>query len=223
MSPTKICSAFVIVTVLCVTRPVVAGPSELVSRQTAARQQGGAVLFFASYQGSLREIEFNPIIFNEVVVNQGSAYSNDTGVFTAPVAGIYQFVFAAQLCRGNHNNLWHFMIKGDQRMVCHAQVSGGDTTLSTCYLMDELKKGDQVWMRQIVGSCAWASTISKTITFSGVLLASEGVSTLGGRYGSSCPLPSLGRTKSIASVSAGQSATLSTVAITMLLCLNLLD
>lgn len=103
------------------------------------------------------------------------------------------------------------------------QVSGGDTTLSTCYLMDELKKGDQVWMRQIVGSCAWASTISKTITFSGVLLASEGVSTLGGRYGSSCPLPSLGRTKSIASVSAGQSATLSTVAITMLLCLNLLD
>ncbi|XP_030262625.1 complement C1q-like protein 4 isoform X2 [Sparus aurata] len=220
MSPIKICSAFVIVTVLCVTRLVVAGPLDMISRQTAARQQGGAVLFFASYQGILREIEYNPIIFNEVLVNQGSAYSNDTGVFTAPVAGIYQFVFTAQLCRGNHNNLWHFMVKGDQRMV-----SGGDTTLNTCYLMDELKKGDPVWMKQIVGSCAWASTISKTITFSGVLLASEGVSTLGGKYGSgsSCPLPSLGHTKSIVSVSAGQSATLSTVAIAMLLCLLLLD
>ncbi|XP_073350086.1 complement C1q-like protein 4 [Pagrus major] len=225
MSSIKICSAFVIVTVLCVARLVAAGPVEPISRKTAARQQGTAVLFFASYQGILREIEFSPIIFNEVLVNQGSAYSNDTGVFTVPVAGIYQFVFAAQLCRGDHNNLWHFMVKGDRRMACHAQVSGGDTTLNTCYLMEELKKGDQVWMRQNVGSCAWASTVSKTITFSGVLLASEGVSTLGGKYGSgsSCPLPSLGHTKNIVSASAGQSAAVSTVAITMMLCLLLLD
>lgn len=61
-------------------------------------------------------------MFNQVVVNQGSAYNNETGVFTAPVAGIYQFVFAAQLCRGDHNNVWYFIVMGDRRMACHAQV-----------------------------------------------------------------------------------------------------
>ncbi|XP_044038248.1 caprin-2-like [Siniperca chuatsi] len=218
MSSTEIRSVFVIVTVLCVTSLVVAGPVELIPRQTAARQQGGAVLFYVAHQGPLRDIQFDPIVFNQVLVNQGSAYNNDTGVFIAPIAGIYQFVFAAQLCRGDKNNIWYFMVNRDRRMLCHAQVSGGDTTLNTCYLIEELKKGDQVWVRQNVGSCAWASTISKTITFSGVLLASEGVSTLGGKYGSgnSCPPSSLGR--NMVSSSAGQSAAVSSVAITLLLC-----
>ncbi|XP_051245168.1 complement C1q-like protein 4 [Dicentrarchus labrax] len=223
MSSIKICSYFVIVTVLlCVTSLVVADPVGRIPRQTAARQQGGVVLFFVSFQGILREIEFNPIIFNQVLVNQGSAYNNDTGVFTAPVAGIYQFVFAAQLCRGDHNNLWIFMLKGSKDMACHAQVSGGDTTLNTCYLMEELKKGDQVWVKQNVGSCAWASTHSKTITFSGVLLASEGVSMLGGKYGS-CPLASLSHKREMVSGSTGQSAAWSNVAITLLLCCLLWD
>ncbi|XP_035850656.1 complement C1q-like protein 4 isoform X2 [Sander lucioperca] len=194
-------------------------------RQTAAKQQGAAVLFYVAYQGSLRDIQINPIVFNQVVVNQGSAYDNDTGMFTAPVSGIYQFVFAAQLCRGDHNNMWNLMVNGDRRMACYAQVSGLDTTLNTCYYMEELKKGDKVWVKQNVGSCAWASTTSKTITFSGVLLASEGVSTLGGKYGSgsSCPLPSLGRNRDMVSSSVGRRASLSCVTVTLLLCCLILD
>ncbi|KAA8584770.1 hypothetical protein FQN60_003464 [Etheostoma spectabile] len=201
MSSTKVL-VFVCVMGLCVTSLVGANPFDL---------------------GSLRDIQIDPIIFNQVVVNQGSAYDNDTGVFTAPVSGIYQFVFAAQLCRGDHNNVWYFMINGNRRMACHAQVSGGDTTLNTCYCLEELKKADQVWVRQMVGSCAWASTTSKTITFSGVLLSSEGVSTLGGKYdsGSSCPLPSLGRV--MVSSSVDPRASLSCVAVTLLLCCLLLD
>lgn len=39
------------------------------------------------------------IIFDNVIFQQGSAYSNSTGVFTAPVAGKYFFCFSA-LCAG---------------------------------------------------------------------------------------------------------------------------
>ncbi|KAJ4922730.1 hypothetical protein JOQ06_004008 [Pogonophryne albipinna] len=191
-------SVVVTVTLFCVSSLVVA--KNLIPRQTAAAQQGGAVLFYAAFQGQLRELEFNPILFNDVLVNQGSAYSNDSGVFIAPVTGIYQFVFAAQLCRGNHNNIWYFMVNGKQGASCHAQVSGSDTTLSTCYCLEDLKKGDPVWMKQLSGTCAWASTSSKTITFSGVLLAREGASTLGGEY-SSCPLTSLDHMRTMASSS----------------------
>lgn len=80
------------------------------------------MVFFAAFRGSLRDVKVNPIIFDEVLVNQGSAYDNNTGVFTVPVRGIYQFVFAAQLCRGDHNNKWYIMINGDKRILCHAQV-----------------------------------------------------------------------------------------------------
>ncbi|KAI3359379.1 hypothetical protein L3Q82_002882 [Scortum barcoo] len=204
MSSNKICSVFAIMTMWGITSSAVAGPVE---------------------QGQLRDIEYNPIIFNRVVVNQGSSYNNDTGVFTAPVAGIYQFVFAAQLCRGDHNNVWYFIVKGNRRMACLAQVSGRDTTLNTCYFMEELKRGDQVWVKQMVGSCAWASTASETITFSGVLLAREGVSTLGRKYGSgsSCPLPGLAQRRDVLSSSAGRRVTsLGHCSVTLLSLLGLL-
>ncbi|XP_068193297.1 complement C1q-like protein 4 [Antennarius striatus] len=176
-------------------------------------------MFFAAHQGSLRDIEFNPIIFNQVLVNQGSAYNNDTGIFTAPVAGIYQFVYAAQLCRGEHNNMWDIMVKGSRRLSCHGQVSSGGTSVNTCYLMQELKKGDLVWVRQRVGGCAWASSASTTITFSGVMLAREGVSALGEKYGSgsSCPLPFQDNRGALKSSAPGQTAALSSIGIMMLL------
>lgn len=215
MTNEKVCSVFAVLTALFVTSLTASELLRRTPRQTAVQKQGSAVLFYASHQGSLREIEYNPIIFNEVVVNQGYGYSNGSGMFTAPVSGIYQFVFAAQLCRGDHNNVWYFIVKGEQKMACHAQVSGRDTTLNTCYYMDQLKKGDMVWMRHTPTSCAWASTVSRTITFSGVLLASEGVSTIGTKY-SPCSLPGVGNMK-LHSSSASRSATLSSVSITLLL------
>lgn len=101
-----------------------------------------------------------------------------------------------------------------------SQVSGQNTAVNTCYLMRELKKGDRVWVRQNADSCAWASFTSTTITFSGVLLAREGVSTLGAQYGSgsSCPLPRLGLSSHLVSGSPGHSVALSGAAITLLLC-----
>ncbi|XP_061568895.1 multimerin-2-like [Cololabis saira] len=188
----------VYVAVLCGLRVAAGGPVDLtLGHRTTAGQQGSAVLFFAAYQGQLREVLFDPIIFNQVMVNQGSAYDNHTGVFTAPFAGVYQFVFAAQLCRGDHNNNWYFMTNGHQRMLCHAQMSGGDTSLNTCFYMEELKKGDQVWVKQKVGGCAWANSNSKTITFSGVLLAKEGISMLGGGLDPRRSCPPFSRSSSV--------------------------
>ncbi|XP_012716364.2 uncharacterized protein LOC105925181 isoform X1 [Fundulus heteroclitus] len=214
---------FVIASVQCVISMAAEVPLERISRQTAAKQQGSAVVFFAAHQGMTRELLFNPIIFNQVLVNQGSGYDNTSGVFTAPVDGIYQFLFSAQLCRGDHNNFWAFMVNGVETMLCHAQMSGGDTSLNTCFFIENLKKGYRVWIKQLEGSCAWSSATSKTITFSGVLLVREGVSMLGGRYGSgySCPPPSLSRRQE--SSSAQQPVSLSCVVISLLVILFLLD
>ncbi|CAN9505400.1 unnamed protein product [Ophioblennius macclurei] len=188
--------------------------STKISLQTPTTQ-GVAVLFFATYEGSLMELEYDPIVFGQVLVNQGSAYDSTTGVFTAPIAGIYQFVFTAQLCRGNHNNSWYFKVNGVKRMSCLGQVTGWETTRNDCSFMEELKKGDRVWIRQKPDSCAWASTTSRTINFSGVLLASEGVSKLGEKY-RSCPLP--GPPRDVVSGSPGGDLALCSLAIPLLLC-----
>lgn len=51
--------------------------------------QGALLSFFTAFQGHLREIVFDPVIFNQMLVNRGRGYDNSTRVFMAPVAGIF--------------------------------------------------------------------------------------------------------------------------------------
>ncbi|KAK7939320.1 hypothetical protein WMY93_002646 [Mugilogobius chulae] len=190
----------------------VVAPVKFVPFQTATTQ-GGAVVFFTAHQGPLREITFDPIVFNQVLVNQGSGYNNQTGIFSAPETGIYQFMFSAQLCRGGANNFWQFVVNQVPKSLCHAQVANGDTTLNTCYMVETLQQDDRVWVKQRESSCAWASAVSKTITFSGVLLTSRR-----GMYSSSCAL--LGRDMYGTSVQSSV-ATLHLTAVPLMLCLLL--
>ncbi|XP_032442523.1 uncharacterized protein LOC116735042 [Xiphophorus hellerii] len=220
MNAIKILCFLISVSELSVISMAAEVPLKRNSHQTADNQQGGAVVFFAAHQGMLKDLLFNRVIFNQVLVNQGSGYDNNTGVFTVPLDGIYQFVFSAQLCRGNHNNFWAFMVNGVEKMICHAQVTAGDTTLNTCYFIEEMKKGVQIWITQFQGSCAWSSATSKTITFSGVLLVSRGTSMLGGKYGS-CPLPNLSYRQQ--SSSAEKTISFSCVIITFQMILFLLN
>ncbi|KAM4598746.1 complement C1q-like protein 2 [Polymixia lowei] len=190
---TKMCCVVVMVMVMWVTCMLTAG----LDQNPTEPAPGGAVLFFAAHPGMLRDAHFNPMIFTQVIVNQGLGYDPNSGVFTVPVAGVYQFTFSAQLCRGNSNNFWHIQVNGVRRSLCHAQVSGTDTVLTTCFYMDDLKKGDTVTVRQLQDSCAWANSDSRTISFSGVLLAHDGRTALGPgpdhSPGLSCPLVNLRR------------------------------
>ncbi|CAL8301450.1 unnamed protein product [Merluccius merluccius] len=136
--------------------------------------QGGRVVFYVSHPGFLRNFEFDPIIFPMVDVNRGSAYNPTTGVFTVPYTGIYFFLFSSQMCRGNHINTWYIMVDYSKMTTCHGQVDNDGTALITCYYMGELRKGKQVWVKQDSDSCAWATTSSRTISFSGVGLTSDG-------------------------------------------------
>ncbi|KAL4232579.1 hypothetical protein ACF0H5_007269 [Mactra antiquata] len=64
-----------------------------------------------------------PVVFQEVLLNEGKCYSNDTGYFTASVDGIYQF--NAQIC----------VLKGDEIdytiNVESVSVLRGETRMAT--------------------------------------------------------------------------------------------
>ncbi|XP_045179462.1 A disintegrin and metalloproteinase with thrombospondin motifs adt-1-like [Mercenaria mercenaria] len=61
------------------------------------------------------------MVFTRVLVNEGGAYNNSTGEFTAPVHGTYSF--SAQMCFANNQNLYF-------------DIKVGDTTYASSYAFD---------------------------------------------------------------------------------------
>lgn len=121
--------------------------------------------FFASYPGSLKG-KVNRIIFSKVLVNVGGAFNKQTGVFQAPVSGVYQFYFSSQAGPNLTTNLW-LVINGYWVTVSSVKSPGSVGSLST--YMTTLRQGAQVYVTHVTGQ-SWANSASNTITFGGSLL-----------------------------------------------------
>ncbi|XP_041938438.1 uncharacterized protein LOC121699930 [Alosa sapidissima] len=125
--------------------------------------------FFASYPGSLKG-KVNRIRFSKVLVNVGAGFNKQTGVFRAPVSGVYQFYFSSQSggSGGNATNLW-LVINGYWVSVSRSDVKTSASIGSLSTYMTTLRKGAQVYVTHVTGQ-SWADSASNTITFGGSLL-----------------------------------------------------
>lgn len=125
--------------------------------------------FFASFPGRLSG-KVNRIKYSKVLVNLGRAYNSRTGVFRAPVKGIYQFFFSTQTGRnGVKTDLW-LVVNGYWVSVSHTHVSSPSTVGGLSTYMTFLRRGALVYVTHNCGS-SWANAASMTITFGGSLLA----------------------------------------------------
>ncbi|XP_036377937.1 complement C1q-like protein 4 [Megalops cyprinoides] len=131
--------------------------------------QGPPVHFFASMPTSLSGY-VDHIKYTDVTLNIGGGYNKYSGVFTAPVSGVYQFFFSYQSGRGNENNALYLVVRGSEVMVSHSQIAAPSTASNLSTYMTVLKKGDVVYVYQKHGGI-WAEPSSRTITFSGSLLS----------------------------------------------------
>ena len=52
-----------------------------------------------------------PIVFDKIETNIGNAYSQFTGVFTAPLNGVYQFNLEVSIPNGANGNVLHVYIE----------------------------------------------------------------------------------------------------------------
>ena len=87
------------------------------------------------------------IIFDKVITNIGNAYDNITGVFTAPVKGVYIFDMALMTDPGDHQYL-ELVQNGQNILFNYGHALGGNHLVSSTRTVSvELSKGTKVWIR----------------------------------------------------------------------------
>ncbi|XP_070709385.1 complement C1q-like protein 2 [Pempheris klunzingeri] len=144
---------------------------EELKRENADRPK---VAFSASLTDAGHVGPFNTDItlkFSKVFTNIGQAYSPTTGIFTAPVRGVYYFRFSMFGDRGSSTigaRLYHNDKVMTWSLGHHASSSYHYINVSNALVL-KLEKGDVVYMVLVSGSAVYDSSDNRT-TFSGFLL-----------------------------------------------------
>lgn len=124
------------------------------------------VHFFASYPAQVSG-KVNRIKYTKVLVNVGRGFRRRTGLFRAPVKGIYQFFFSTQ-ATGVRTELW-LVVNSYWVSVSHTSAGRSSSVGSLSTYMTYLRRGSTVYVTQNCGR-SWANAASSTITFGGSLL-----------------------------------------------------
>uniref|UniRef100_A0A3Q2DNB3 C1q domain-containing protein n=1 Tax=Cyprinodon variegatus TaxID=28743 RepID=A0A3Q2DNB3_CYPVA len=108
------------------------------------------------------------LVFRHIVTNIGNAYNPNTGMFTAPVKGVYHFEFHTYGPGNPEKPTTAALFKNEQQILATYEFQiNGHTASNSCTLL--LHVGDVVFL------CMWANSIirdtpSHHTTFSGHLL-----------------------------------------------------
>ncbi|CAG2243061.1 unnamed protein product [Mytilus edulis] len=123
--------------------------------------------FSAALNKSLT-LSTNEIIkFDIVFTNNLNGYNPNTGTFTAPIAGVYQFSSMVMKDRGKPLvvSLWH-----NNNRVTSVSMKVSDYTPGTLIVILDLQKGDQISIKSYYNYTVY-SNIMNYNTFSGYLIA----------------------------------------------------
>ncbi|CAC5425852.1 C1QL [Mytilus coruscus] len=123
--------------------------------------------FSAALNKSL-SLSTNEIIkFDIVFINNLNGYNPSTGIFTAPIAGVYQFSSIVMKDRGKPLvvSLWH-----NNTRVSSVSMKVSDHTTGTLSVILDLQKGDQIAVKSYYNYTVYSNAMNYN-TFSGNLIA----------------------------------------------------
>ncbi|AWP06454.1 C1q-like 23 kDa protein [Scophthalmus maximus] len=145
--------------------------SEQLIEELRSREKS-AVMFSAAMDGGGDHGPFNTnkiLIYNTVLANVGAAYNKFTGIFTAPLTGVYYITYFYHAGGGNPANL--SLIKNYEMVALtsdHGSSHDGADNGGNAVLIN-LRQGDQVFVRMQANSHVYAS--GRMTSFSGFLLS----------------------------------------------------
>ncbi|CAC5404592.1 C1QL [Mytilus coruscus] len=126
---------------------------------------------FTAYRNSVQTLSSNAIVkFDKLWTNNLNAYDLTTGVFTAPMPGLYHFsaVVMSEDGKTLFLHLWHNDIK-----TAGSYTQGDGYKTGTFDVVLNLKKGDRIYIRCKGGhdSQTIYSNVDNYSTFSGYIIA----------------------------------------------------
>uniref|UniRef100_K1QBA7 Complement C1q tumor necrosis factor-related protein 3 n=1 Tax=Magallana gigas TaxID=29159 RepID=K1QBA7_MAGGI len=87
------------------------------------------------------------VIFDKVLLNEGNAYDHVSGIFTAPLDGIYSFTWTTLSKTGKYF-VTEIVLNGKTVALNYTDGRGHDgNPMSTSHANIKMKKGDKVWIR----------------------------------------------------------------------------
>ncbi|KAK3587265.1 hypothetical protein CHS0354_034409 [Potamilus streckersoni] len=91
-----------------------------------------------------------PIVFGDIYLNQGNGYDKNSGIFRAPVAGLYLVLITIS---SEGNNTPDVEVVKNGSPLCRVVVFAGSTQTSIgspCNVLVQLGVGDEVWVRVLI-------------------------------------------------------------------------
>jgi hypothetical protein len=112
------------------------------------------------------------LVFPVILNNKGSGFNNETGVFTAPVSGLYQFSVHLCIWVGQYVRI---DIVSENDVIMKTRFTDEGSTyhsISSVSGLALLKRGNKVWVKSTSSSHGnnLANTPSIWNTFTGVLI-----------------------------------------------------
>ncbi|KAL6463090.1 hypothetical protein MHYP_G00274810 [Metynnis hypsauchen] len=110
------------------------------------------------------------LVYKNVLTNIGNAYNSSTGIFTAPLKGVYYIRFTASVYDNKSYNLGLNLYKnGDHLMHLGENSVDGIAKHVSSGVALELVAGDQVYTKLPVNYVVWDDSLFRT-SFSGFLI-----------------------------------------------------
>lgn len=132
------CAAFIILSILA----------------TNCSNSHSPVIFQARLSSSIYPLGSNQIItYDSTVINLGSAYDTLTGIFDAPVGGLYQFM-ATMWSHDGYNLDFQMMFNGHE--VCAGRTTSTNQSMGICSAILQIPSGGRVFVRHKKTSSRYA-------------------------------------------------------------------
>lgn len=144
------------------------------------RQAGGGVAFTVYLSHGVHNLtQDQPIVYDKVLLNMGGAYNTKTGMFTAPVGGVYLFSYSvgAKSVPGVHLSQYdvftRLVVDNVHQVSAVAESTGtyDDEQGSTTAILF-VEQGSKVWTRHELrgGNNLYSTNDERVTSFTGTLL-----------------------------------------------------
>ncbi|XP_060595286.1 complement C1q tumor necrosis factor-related protein 5-like [Ruditapes philippinarum] len=110
------------------------------------------------------------VIFTKSVINEGTGYDTSTGIFTAPVGGLYQFSVHTCVYKGMYAYIG-IVLEG-KVIAADMNYDKDHFTCSAFGAIARVKSGEKVWVKSTVSDSVRKlyQDSHRMITFSGMLV-----------------------------------------------------